>query len=696
MLGGSRELPSASARRILVQSDLSGAIPPKGFETYLTAYPVPEISAYAFARTWYAPEMSRPGCVWTHTLLINNADLPLIDDLRPFLSLFRRPNRDAYSDYSKPVECSSNETKLTPIAVTEGVNFLRAFYGTPHVPIVMADTRPAEFESLFLAIWAQVWPAARSELTISSGSLSARKLDGEPFDLQITPPRLAREVVRSSGARFIDLSTSSGLQAPREAWIKTVFEDLLSDGGTGFRGFLTKIADSNFSLTDVPGVATLFPQIAFRENWTKSNRADFFQAIAEIFGRPDQAEQLKKYCIDLAAPGDDSVAFRWLILELASHEYGTAFSSPAIGLDRRAAKMLASEPSETAKLLGRLLENSLNEFGERIAGDIISALDEIELIKFIVEKTQFVSTIFRLRPTLAANPKTWQILRRHSHEILEAVAASAAEHPQALQIIFPVLFDSGLDHEASHFVNLFGIAGVTAIFEHRGPLPLKLHDRWLDAVTARQELVQKLLVEQSRLTRALVSGAAATLSPQRILSDDFPFEKWREALAEWEPSFSPQFEAIVEVCAFSLALAFRRESPLCAELAALSFDTVHAAGASQTMPATAWTLLEPLVPHISSFKDWDRCERLRRKLISCYAGDRWPLVTFFRSVRQPDTFRDVLKTCLAIPDGRYLFRLVIEEISSGEITPTAEQLAIFYEIVGVEKQGAHLNSQQNS
>ena len=45
-----------------------------GFESYLTAYPLPRSSLVAFARTWTAPEMPRPGCVWTHTLLIEQKE----------------------------------------------------------------------------------------------------------------------------------------------------------------------------------------------------------------------------------------------------------------------------------------------------------------------------------------------------------------------------------------------------------------------------------------------------------------------------------------------------------------------------------------------------------------------------------------------------------------------------------------------
>lgn len=54
--------------------DLSGPAFRTGFESYLTGYPLKTFGLYCFARTWFALELPRPGCVWTHTLIIKNED----------------------------------------------------------------------------------------------------------------------------------------------------------------------------------------------------------------------------------------------------------------------------------------------------------------------------------------------------------------------------------------------------------------------------------------------------------------------------------------------------------------------------------------------------------------------------------------------------------------------------------------------
>ena len=69
-LDGSIKLADDLARLVLRMSDLSGSKHCAGFEEYLTGYPLESVNMYALAKTWYAAEMPRPGCVWTHTLLI--------------------------------------------------------------------------------------------------------------------------------------------------------------------------------------------------------------------------------------------------------------------------------------------------------------------------------------------------------------------------------------------------------------------------------------------------------------------------------------------------------------------------------------------------------------------------------------------------------------------------------------------------
>src|SRR5579871_3801485 len=98
-LSGSSQVRPRDAKAMLVLSDISGPGVRPGDEGYLTGYPLAESGLYVLARTWSAPEMPRPGCVWTHSLLIDFADLAVLTDPAVLLNLFRRPTADDFSRY---------------------------------------------------------------------------------------------------------------------------------------------------------------------------------------------------------------------------------------------------------------------------------------------------------------------------------------------------------------------------------------------------------------------------------------------------------------------------------------------------------------------------------------------------------------------------------------------------------------------
>src|SRR5690606_11940246 len=104
LLSSSVSLSADSARAMLVLSDMSGPAMQPGFDEYLTGYPLPGSELFVFAKTWYALEMQRPGCVWTHSLLLSRDQLAQTS-ASALVSKFRRPQQAAAeSDGTTPVE----------------------------------------------------------------------------------------------------------------------------------------------------------------------------------------------------------------------------------------------------------------------------------------------------------------------------------------------------------------------------------------------------------------------------------------------------------------------------------------------------------------------------------------------------------------------------------------------------------------
>src|SRR2546423_675466 len=104
LLQASRKFNSATERVLLMLTDMSGPRMVSGFEEYISGYPLPSEDFYALTKTWYAHEMKRPGCVWSHVILIRTEDLSQIGDAARLITLFKDPRETNVRHYIAPAE----------------------------------------------------------------------------------------------------------------------------------------------------------------------------------------------------------------------------------------------------------------------------------------------------------------------------------------------------------------------------------------------------------------------------------------------------------------------------------------------------------------------------------------------------------------------------------------------------------------
>lgn len=77
-----KSLTVNDAAKMDVLSDWSGYQDDREDSSYITTYSLVDSPYYVVAKSWYAYEMGRPGCVWTHSLLISFDDIDKKFDFR--------------------------------------------------------------------------------------------------------------------------------------------------------------------------------------------------------------------------------------------------------------------------------------------------------------------------------------------------------------------------------------------------------------------------------------------------------------------------------------------------------------------------------------------------------------------------------------------------------------------------------------
>lgn len=165
-------------KEVEILSDASGS---GKFEDYISCFPLSLDGYYVFSKTWYADEMERPGCVWTHMLLIKFEDIDYLAGRIDVKSLFHRPNGD-FDIYNNVI--SVNEKKVD-------VNTLNLYYIIytllySEKSAIIESTKIEGFEDSLLSIITKLPSELLRKLSICTHSLHNRYINNQVFSYQIT------------------------------------------------------------------------------------------------------------------------------------------------------------------------------------------------------------------------------------------------------------------------------------------------------------------------------------------------------------------------------------------------------------------------------------------------------------------------------------------------------------------------------
>ena len=183
--------PNNDSSLMSVLSDWTGFRNELGEDSYMTFYPLSNGEKYAFAKTWYADEMERPGCVWTHTLIVDLNDMDRNFDFRVLNDYFRRPQKDEYDFYQHKIEIDNFETRYSNVVFSMFddtsllVLYLLLLGNNKNLFIYMDKDQRAYVALCFYLL--QYLPLDILKwVSLSTGSVSRRKLGSKDFSIQFT------------------------------------------------------------------------------------------------------------------------------------------------------------------------------------------------------------------------------------------------------------------------------------------------------------------------------------------------------------------------------------------------------------------------------------------------------------------------------------------------------------------------------
>jgi hypothetical protein len=615
LVASSVPLEPSTRHFLATVTDSSGPDSAAGFDETFTGLPVPKTDFYALFCTWPAPEMPRPGCVWSHVLLIRLTDLSRIGDLAVLPKLCKRPSIPTeLQTYQKPIDFDELTLEISDLEILDlsrTVVLLKLLYDQPRDGIVLLDEECSSWIRPIFGVWSQQWPRLRREFTFSSGSLGDRRLGGPPFDLQIAPlhsDRLWRQSEFPTMMVNWTLALSEPVDAAKMRWLEVASDDLFSGSPHSLRMFLSAYgSDVSKPRAVFISLVTTFYMIALEEppNWEK-----VYYHVGKTFSNPTEAFRLKKMLTTVAEPVTEQTEKAWALTSfLLTVPEASAFSENKIDLARIAPAIWDVRREQVVKLLRELnvatKEGNVAAFSNSIAKSVNA--DELN---YIAERFDgFLPVIFQLCPRLAFEVETWRLPREIQSKILQTLFGLQLRKDEWGRIVGAMIV-AGTPFSVQDATFRAGEYAIQGAF------------RWLESPLSNEMLPPQFWRE------------AIETSASQLLKDNDQLSPGQLSLAAWfsstdalrftlNPARSDVLQladALLEIpiplripTAFLLmTIGLASNGQIALKLISKSYLTVHDALGSGNHTAQNWELLSYELPRLRWWPEWDRCERLKR------------------------------------------------------------------------------------
>jgi GTPase-associated protein 1 len=409
-IAASVRLPSADLYRLSAASDLATGTKLAPDESYITGIPLEESKRYALIRTWLAPELPRPGCVWSHVLLLDARVLGTRTDLHDLLKCFKRPHGD-FKAYGVPTPLEADQTEPPAIDEPELHRAIEDYYsGQPVLLSEALDRKMAE--GIVMAMWSQQWPRLRATFAFRTARTERRKSD-ILYDVQLNSLSDARRPTGTIGD-----------------WALVGARDAATCQVTDLRRFLWRYGrDISAARSSYRILVELFLLGHGHQNIPTEHALQVFRALPD----PNDGEILKKDILGIPAASPSltpPISPIGLLEVLANQKAHQLFPQGIVarrfqGLDRAGVTAVARYFD--------LHYDALSPWKDALENAIVTSADASTLSQDFPQR--FRMEVLRARPDLVSPDTVPQLSNNELADLLDIYPATSAEDALALEAV---------------------------------------------------------------------------------------------------------------------------------------------------------------------------------------------------------------------------------------------------------------------
>ncbi|WP_145917143.1 hypothetical protein [Serratia plymuthica] len=650
LLASSTSLPPDVATTLLLLSDLAPGLTLPSSEGYWTGMPLPGAKVYALMYTWMAYEMPRPGCVWSHVLLIPFPEMARLRDLSILCQYISRPKFNyGFDMYNSSIMLNYNtieNTNYKSVISNESIKvIINAAYNLSG-KVKIESSLDNLGDSIF-CIWSQQWPRLRRSFSFRTAS--------NPHGITSDKNRFDISIVRNLTKFFTSEKTS--LFESVDAWEKYAINDAMSSEGTTFRKYLWRYG------TDILSGRKSFKNISelylytFKNKLNDEDLFNFLKIIMHHFPSINEAKTLK---LDIVLSGRHSffppvnkldLVFFYILNNtqesLPSLTDDIFHSIDSDWNDRKSEMLTIGEKSVGNE--NPLCSSFLNVILRQVLSDAFFSLTNYtpKLREYLLSN----------KPSLMDNSEFVDLAINKKLEYVELIPLD--DLALAKSILLKILNIDNYELVSKMYSRFKELTIETVVLSFEASCLNKyniIDNEWIKVIDANPNLViDNDYISKSKSTMALYKYYAVLKASDLLFSVDM--KSWILCLNSAVDNIDGRER--VELVLYLFELALKNPIRDCEVIFESFFEEIHSYLEHSFLSLTQSEAFLEKLPYLGWFSNWDNCQRLRVAIVNTYVSNNLTATSFMRLTRSKYIYSELINTLLETKGGKdFLDKLI--------------------------------------
>ena len=588
--------------KIATLSDWSEYVGIDNRRDYITGYPLDESPYYVIAKTWYADGMRRPGCVWTHSLLISKDDLGKIVDFRSLLSVFDAPvsESEKYDEYRTQVILAGEESYEPESELAETQESLAAetytMFLSTSPEFYMTELGTMQSQELMLSLLNNLPAAMIWRKSFCTGTSLPRSYEGKYLSLQLVTHGV-------NGVKYY-------AHAPMPDWSQMVAFSILTNSLQVSRlihHFEEELGDSPEKLIGFLRVVLLINRQCKDEEEKNRVLREILQELTTTFPGVDEAQNIKESVLQPSLARDFGGEENFLYT--ISTEDIASFTEEQVEYGKRLRDLSTSQFMDLLKRLYN--SDTLNEWGIHTVNEVAMYISYAEIADLRKTDKTFFQAIICSSPELL-NQIVWADFTK-----------------EELQSTLSVFSDKNMVSAFRHWRELLrNMLGRNVVIARELARMIFLHDKlcvaeYLDYLNSTEHQSQVSVSKEMKCyPEVILSWLSKTSSINydvayvliTSIDEVSPLVKNRGSKI-WMPLYNLLNDKDpIQYFVFMYRLSFHWQDKEALSYLRQAFYPIHALLAQDKLDYSLWYRVEPYTERLF-FPFWDKCKKMRKMVI---------------------------------------------------------------------------------